>query len=610
MSSISRSYNSSNSRPSSSRTSRTDDDDEYLEVDTQELRAQQMKRMARNKGKSKLMHKFKGLGEGEDKEAKLRFKRMENGIRTILGLHNPVELSSISGTLNLPTQEKGTTSIDNIVRYCIENNEFAEDKMVRMINCCWEGALFEYLKSIGYPMITCFADPKPATMKVLRRGLFAEGAAPFTPHYICRRVQPRYDWVQSQDIAPKLAKLREVELFVKRTEKEVMEEDDYTNMLLFLQKMHELRRLENEFRDYATAELEISRSKLDRAESNEKMAKDMLVDCERRYMVVSEDLNKKLAHRESVGDELATEKILLDTQLRRLRKVLQSCQAVTAARCEGRSPLDPPVVAPISVMHDISSCFKNVRDLHKDVIEFKKTADKSDMEMREFIKKQDDEIISLKQTIEGLKFDVAKADERCRIATARERKAIEEVTKVAKDIVRREQHADASRKVTWETSVRWANRAQGLEEKLRKFYPAIKSAVFSGDGGAIAFALAMNKAFGIVPSALVEEWRETFAMTKEDFLADELRQEELARIRAINAQNIKSAAGKGSKKAPSKGKKNAGSSKGAKGKSKSASRSPSKGAGGKKVAGAKSSSASPAPKKKAAASKSPAKKKK
>lgn len=598
------SHTTSHSRPSSSRSSRTDldDDEDYLEVDAAQLRVAQMKRMARNKGKSKLMHKFKGLGEGEDKEAKLRFKRIGDGIRSILGLHNPVELSSISGTLNLPVQEKGSTSIENIVRYCVENNEFAEDKMVRMIGCCWEGALFEYLKSIGYPMSSCFVDPKPATMKVLRRGLFAEGAAPFTPHYVCKRVQPRYDWVQSQDIAPKLAKLREVELFVKRTEKEVMEEDDYTNMLLFLQKMHELRRLENEFRDYATAELEISRSKLDRAESNEKMARQMLVDVENRYVTVSADLNKKLANRESVGDELASEKILLDTQLRRLRKVVQSCHAATAARCQERSPLDPPVVAPISVMQDVDTCFKAVRDIHKDVIDFKKVADKSDNDMRAFIKTQADEISHLKMTVEGLRFDVSKANEKARIAGAREKKAIEEVTKVARDIVRREQHSDASRKVTWETSVRWANRAQGLEEKLRKFFPAIKSAVFSGDDGAIAFALAMNKAFGIVPSAEVTQWQELYLMDKEDILANELREEERERIRKINADKVKAAAAKGGKKGTKKGGK-AASSKG-RGKS-SASRGPSKDT--KKKSG--KTSASPAPKKKAA-SKSPAKKKK
>jgi hypothetical protein len=596
------SYSNSHSRPSSGRSSRITeefDDDDYLEVDTQQIRAAQIKRNARNKGKSKLMHKFKGLGEGEDKEAMLRFKRIGDGIRTILGLHNPVELSSISGTLNLSVQEKGTTSIENIVRFCVENNEFAEDKMVRVVASCWEGALFEYLKSVGYPLVTCFSDPKPATMKILRRGLFADGAAPFTPHYICKRVAPRYDWIQSEDLTSKLSKLREVELLVKRTEKEVMEEDDYTNMLLFLQKMHELRRLETEFRNYSTGELEIARAKLDRAECNEKMARDMVVELERRYMLVSDDLNKSLAYRESVSEELASEKILLDTQLRRLRKMLESCRMATAARCEGRSPLDAPMVAPISVIHDVKDCFKSVRDLHNDVLDFKKTSDKSDNEMRSFIRKQDEEITSLKETIQGLSYDSQCANERAKIATAREKKAIEEVTKVARDIVRREQHSDASRKVTWETSVRWANRAQNLEEKLRKFYPAIKSAIFAGDEGAIAYALAMNKSFGIVPTAEVAQWQETYKMDKEDDLAEEIREAEQEEIRKAAAEKLKAAKGKKG------GKGKAGGAKG-KGKSASPSRGPSKDPKKKGKA-----SASPAPKSpKKGGSKSPAKKKK
>jgi hypothetical protein len=564
-----------------------------MDTDDQQIRIAQLQRNARNKGKSKLMHKFKGLGEGEDKEAKLRFKRLGDALRSILKLHNPVELSSICGNLGLPTQERGSTSLENIIAFCIEKNEFSEGKIIQMISATWEGALFEYLKSVGYPMISSFADPKLAVMKYLRKGLIAEGITPFTPHYVCKRVAPRYDWIQSQDIAPKLVKLREIETVVKKTEKEVMAEDDFNNVLAYMQKMHELRRLENEYRDYASNELEIARSKLDRAESNEKMAQEMLIDMEHRYITVSKDLNRELAHRESIGETLATEKIMLEGQLRRLRKVIYSCKTSTAARCEGRTPLDPPNIVAVSVMDDIDECDHAVRNLHHDILSFKEVANQTDDELRTFILKQANEIKVLNEKIEGLKYDVSLADQRARIAVEREKNAILEVNSCAKDILRREQMADATRKVTWDTSVRWANRAQGMEEKLRKFAPAIKSAIFAGDEGAIVFALALNKAFGIVANSDISQWQETFVMEKEDALSLALREEFRAKIRKANADKVKA---KGTGKAAGKSKK-AESSPGPKKKGSSKSPGPSK-----------KKSASPAPNK--GGSKSPAKKKK
>ena len=181
-----------------------------------------------------------------------------------------------------------------ILHYCVDGKEFSETKLVNLITACWEGCLFEWLKSIGHGMNSCYADPKLTTMKVIRRGLFNEGKDPFTPHYICKRVAPRYDWVQSADIAPKLASLRTIENLVKKTEADVMKEDDYSNVLFYLQKMHELRRQENEYRDFVSNELEIARAKVDRAESNEKMATEMLQECETRYIQVATKLNKEV----------------------------------------------------------------------------------------------------------------------------------------------------------------------------------------------------------------------------------------------------------------------------------------------------------------------------
>lgn len=76
-------------------------------------------------------------------------KRMQEGLTKLLTLHTPVELSSLCGCLQLKVQQKAATSMDLILRYASETEELDEERIQHILRFMWEGALWEYLHSIG-----------------------------------------------------------------------------------------------------------------------------------------------------------------------------------------------------------------------------------------------------------------------------------------------------------------------------------------------------------------------------------------------------------------------------------------------------------------------------
>lgn len=82
-------------------------------------------------------------------------KRMQDGLRTLLSLHHPVELSSICGCLKLKVQQKANVSMNQIIKYASETEEIDELKIKIILKFMYEGALWEYLHSIGKLLIYC-----------------------------------------------------------------------------------------------------------------------------------------------------------------------------------------------------------------------------------------------------------------------------------------------------------------------------------------------------------------------------------------------------------------------------------------------------------------------
>src|SRR5690606_6217613 len=112
--------------------------------------------------------------------------------------HTPVELSSVCGCLGLKAQEKGSTSIHFIMQYATESNNLDGERIKHVMNFLWEGALWEYLHSIGHPVHNMRPDPKKTILEIWEQGgLLGGNINGFVPHFVAREVKKRNNWIQS-----------------------------------------------------------------------------------------------------------------------------------------------------------------------------------------------------------------------------------------------------------------------------------------------------------------------------------------------------------------------------------------------------------------------------
>ena len=267
--------------------------------------------------KSKLLEKYKGMKSEEQLAHENAIRRMTEGMQTLLKLHKPVELSAICGVLGLKTLEKSDTSIDQIINYAKANNEVTETKLVHILNAMWEGALFEYLRILGYPMQTQLLDPRAAIIRIWREGGFSNASAIFTPFYMERLIQHRYEDLRSQDILTRVEQLRVLEERTKIAETDVIEEHDYRKILKYFQQSNELRKNEHLVRDYLINELEMARARLGHLTEGSNMTNQCLLELEQRYLYVSTNLTEQLARQEiiteaAMKEKIRNQKVLLD----------------------------------------------------------------------------------------------------------------------------------------------------------------------------------------------------------------------------------------------------------------------------------------------------------
>jgi len=263
------------SRDALSTVASSDASDILVDLDDTKVKLYQMKRNAANKGKaSTLLNKFKNVMSNEDRDKLRMAKRMNIGLRTVLGLHNAIELSAICGMMQLRPLERAEKSIDQIVAFCKINDGFNENLIRRTVNTMGETAIVEYLMSIGHPLTSLFSDPRPALMRYWQNGGFLNlNNNAFTPHYVAKRVILRASTNTPPDVQIKIDALSEKELELKKLEREVFRVPDYNNVYTFFQVMHKLREQEGEFRTYMVSSLSLARTEEERAMSNLNMLK-------------------------------------------------------------------------------------------------------------------------------------------------------------------------------------------------------------------------------------------------------------------------------------------------------------------------------------------------
>ena len=326
------------------------------------------------------------------------FKRMKDGLRKILSLHTGVELSSICGCLQLKTQQKASTSLELIMKYATELEELNEERVKRIFSFLWEGALWEYLHSIGHPVHSMAIDPRITIFKLWESGGYLEGIHNFVPHFIAREVKKRNEWVQSEDIQIRLDKLIQAQDAAKAAERKIIADHDYTNILQYFNQMSNLRSFEHSVREYLISELEIARSRIDSYEESSKMIRDQLAEMELKFMRITDQLNAQLGQCESLYDQEIEKNFSLQQYLSRLSGIVDSYIETEANREE----IGGGVLQPLK-LRDLQGCpFHGIREMHEKLQSYRKQRDDWDDQLRSVAREQVEKIQDLEGQLQHL----------------------------------------------------------------------------------------------------------------------------------------------------------------------------------------------------------------
>ena len=208
-----------------------------------------------------LMKKLKGNIDNSNKKA---LQRMMIGLKKVLDLHNPIELSSICGSLFLKVQERGHISLKSILKYAEINGAPNTQRIEKIISACWEEPLMEYIRSELNPNFHRAKDPSLTVINWWKEGGII-GDERFTPHFMNREVKKKYDpkLVVSEDITKRLWDVRIIQEGLKISERQMFSVQNYDTICEYLSSLRTLRKAEIEMRNFLITEVETSRVRLD-----------------------------------------------------------------------------------------------------------------------------------------------------------------------------------------------------------------------------------------------------------------------------------------------------------------------------------------------------------
>ena len=208
-----------------------------------------------------LMKKLKGNIDNSNKKA---VQRMMVGLKKILDLHNPIELSSICGSLFLKVQERGHISLKSILKYAEVNGAPNTERIEKIISACWEEPLMEYIRSELNPNFHRAKDPAVTVINWWKEGGII-GDERFTPHFMNREVKKKYDpkSVVSEDITKRLWDVRIIQEGLKISERQMFSVQNYDSICDYLASLRTLRKAEIEMRNFLITEVETARVRLD-----------------------------------------------------------------------------------------------------------------------------------------------------------------------------------------------------------------------------------------------------------------------------------------------------------------------------------------------------------
>ena len=442
----------SDSDRSSSTNSTTDSDDAREDIDEAEIKLQQMRRKARAKTEAMRgtgQTRMAGLQSYEAMQQEHALKRTEEGLKKVLTLHTPSELSSICGVLALPVKQKGTDSIRHIIKSVSINGRVQPDKMISLLDCMWEGALFEYLRCIGHPVHSMFVDPKETVMTLWREGGML-GVGTFVPHFVAREVKKRSEWAISPDIQGRLNEIVELQEKVKLAEKVVLTGHDYNNILDFFKKMSDLRRQETDFREYTVSEVETCRARLDSAKNTATMMREDMAELEDKIMTLAGAISTELGFNEFVTEQLQEEATQNNRDLLRLQLMMDSYIEAEEDRSEAGGG-----TAQALTLRKIEESQMGIRVLHDKIQTYRNMRDERDEEMRDRARGHISEIDRLEENVRDLEHQLEYALRREKQERERAEEAEEDVRFCARKMMKMSNNKQTGVEEAWGAAIRW-----------------------------------------------------------------------------------------------------------------------------------------------------------
>lgn len=503
-----------NEEEESSSSSSSSSDDE-IDVDDNDVRLRQMKRNARNKN-SRTRNKLAGLKSYDELLREHALTRMKEGLKTILEMHTPVELSSICGLLCLKVQQPAKVSMRLILEYASEGGKMTEEKIHEIFNCMWEGALVEYLRSIGHPVHSLATNPKVSVMAIWQKGGMM-GTRTFTPHFIAREVKKRYDTKMDDDIINRLDSLRLQQENAKKAEKLVIQEHNYQRILGYFHEMATLRKEENEVREYLAGELTITRSRVKSQEETARMSSENLAELEIKLIDITESLNLELAHFETIAEVEQKKNIRNEIDIQRIYEIVESYKELLDDRnneVHTKHPLK---------LHKVDESSPAIRKIYEKLEDYFSFTSKRDEELRATIKDLLEERDSLHKKCHNLELAYHEAHKIEENALSQLQNLRDVIHILMKRNVAQELKEHFGGGESMGVAMRYVAKVQEINNQYKALKPTLLNGIQSSNYVVVMLCQQIIKVLELDKHEDVSRVLETIIMQREDVAAAKIR---------------------------------------------------------------------------------------
>eukprot|EP00903_Cladosiphon_okamuranus_P010866 g10263.t1 len=209
----------------------------------------------------------------------------KEGMEALLSMCNAVEINSLFGALGFVVPCPRSAKEQQIMAYIREGGRQVEKKFAYVLKFCWEGLLYEYLRTVGCPLRDREHDPRHFVMRYWRRSMLDPSVKPgFVPYYAKREIKRRKSIMQEdKDLRDIRAGLALREELVKDAEARIRGQHDYRFVLQYFSASRDLHRTLAANVNYLASEVEQLRANMDHNSESIAIMEHQFVELETKY---------------------------------------------------------------------------------------------------------------------------------------------------------------------------------------------------------------------------------------------------------------------------------------------------------------------------------------